>query len=192
MQERYRKFPKDFLNRRGGNIMIQRCIMIFPRFKNICLIQEIREKYDPLYKHVEPHITLVFPFWSELSTEELRAHIMESVRGINRFNIKLQGISNGGNGYIFLDIQEGANQIIELHRKLYTGCLEPFYPLFLKEYKYLPHITVGRVQDEAKQVEIVKSYRTFNEVFEDELTTISVEIIDENDDSNIELTVDLQ
>ena len=40
----------------------KRTIMIFPQFENINLINEIREKYDPLAKHVSPHISLVFTF----------------------------------------------------------------------------------------------------------------------------------
>jgi hypothetical protein len=41
--------------------------MIFPQFKNIEIINEIRNRYDPLAKLVRPHITLVFPFENEMS-----------------------------------------------------------------------------------------------------------------------------
>lgn len=44
-----------------------RTIMIFPQFKNIEIINEIRNRYDPLAKLVRPHITLVFPFENEMS-----------------------------------------------------------------------------------------------------------------------------
>lgn len=40
--------------------------MIFPKFENIKIIDEIRDKYDPLANHVRPHITLVFPFESNI------------------------------------------------------------------------------------------------------------------------------
>lgn len=46
--------------------MITRTIMIFPEFENIDVINDIRNKYDPLADLVLPHITLVFPFDSEL------------------------------------------------------------------------------------------------------------------------------
>lgn len=36
----------------------KRDILIFPKFQNLYLIQEIRKKYDRLANLVEPHITL--------------------------------------------------------------------------------------------------------------------------------------
>jgi len=52
---------------RGDVIMNMRTIMIFPEFENIDNINDIRKKYDPLADLVLPHITLVFPFDSELT-----------------------------------------------------------------------------------------------------------------------------
>ena len=45
--------------------------MIFPEFNNMQIIDDIRTKYDPLAKLVRPHITLVFPFESEMSDEDV-------------------------------------------------------------------------------------------------------------------------
>ena len=47
--------------------MATRTIMIFPEFENIDIINDIRKKYDPLADLVFPHITLAFPFDSELT-----------------------------------------------------------------------------------------------------------------------------
>ncbi len=49
--------------------MKERTIMIFPKFDNLDIINSIRDKYDPLAKLVPPHLTLVFPFKSELTKE---------------------------------------------------------------------------------------------------------------------------
>ena len=43
-----------------------RTIMIFPEFENMEIIDNIRKKYDPLAELVRPHITLVFPFESQM------------------------------------------------------------------------------------------------------------------------------
>ena len=51
--------------------MSLRTIMIFPEFDNIDIIDEIREKYDPLSELVRPHITIVFPFEMDITNEEL-------------------------------------------------------------------------------------------------------------------------
>ena len=64
--------------------------MIFPIFGNIDLINNIREEYDPLYNHVAPHITLVFPFLSELATGDLREHVVDALRDFTEFNLQLK------------------------------------------------------------------------------------------------------
>ena len=51
--------------------MSLRTIMIFPEFENMEIIDNIRKQYDPLAELVRPHITLVFPFESQISNEEL-------------------------------------------------------------------------------------------------------------------------
>ena len=50
----------------------KRDILIFPKFKNINNIQEIRKKYDELFDKIMPHITLAFPFDKDISNEQLK------------------------------------------------------------------------------------------------------------------------
>ena len=50
----------------------KRDILIFPKFNNINKIQSIREKYDELFNVIMPHITLAFPFDSNISNEQLK------------------------------------------------------------------------------------------------------------------------
>ena len=44
----------------------KRDILIFPNFDNVEKIQEIRKKFDELYDLIPPHITIAFPFNSEI------------------------------------------------------------------------------------------------------------------------------
>jgi 2'-5' RNA ligase len=96
--------------------------MIFPYFKNMQLIDNIRKKYDPLAEHVRPHITLVFPFESNIERNKLKEHIETAVSGIKPFQIILGRItpSRSFENYLFLNIVEGNDQIVELHNKLYS------------------------------------------------------------------------
>jgi 2'-5' RNA ligase len=105
--------------------------MIFPWFNNMKVINEIRREFDPLYKYVPPHITLVFPFDSELTILELEEHLNKSIIGFNEFNIQLQGISGGKGNYLFLNIALGCEFLIELQSRIYTGVLEQYIPGFL-------------------------------------------------------------
>ncbi|GKU28576.1 2'-5' RNA ligase family protein [Clostridium folliculivorans] len=73
--------------------MLKRCIMIFPEFENPKIIDNIRDKYDPLANHVRPHITLVFPFESDIKTDDLRTHISSVLSEIRPFEIILNKIT---------------------------------------------------------------------------------------------------
>lgn len=86
--------------------MIKRCIMIFPYFGNVEIIDDIRKKYDPLSEHVRPHITLVFPFESDIEASKLKEHIENVISGMMPFDIKLSGItpSTSFGSYLFLNI----------------------------------------------------------------------------------------
>ncbi len=173
--------------------MVNRCIMIFPVFKNMNLIDQLRAKYDPLAQHVRPHITLVFPFESNIETATLRNHLVKKLEGIKPFRLSLKGIvSSRENGnYLFLNIKEGRDKIIELHQRLYTDILEEYIPNFLKKVVFFPHMTVGNITNENDFYIAVKETKSFYHHFETTVDTISVEIIDENEDSIIELNVPL-
>ena len=66
-----------------------RTIMIFPQFENIEIIDEIRDRYDPLAKLVRPHITLVFPFESEMTNDEIEEKLTSSLKGVKPFELIL-------------------------------------------------------------------------------------------------------
>ena len=163
--------------------MLNRAIVIFPQFNNIRVINEIREKYDPLFEYIAPHITLVFPFESNILSNELDQHIMQSLGGIEKFNLSMKGITGSSDGYIFLDVKEGNDKIIEMHDRLYTGLLNEHHNRFTP---YFPHLTLGRLKDEKKHQEIVKSLFAFNEVFEIKIEEVAVVNLDERERSIIE------
>jgi len=175
--------------RKGCDSMVKRCIMIFPKFNNMKVIDAIREKYDPLAKHVAPHITLVFPFISDITTEDLKKHICNCISGTDAFPIMLKGVISTtytGN-YLFLNIVNGKEEIIELHKKLYCGILEEFMPEWLRKGSYFPHMTIGNIEDSELFKSAVEETKDLCESFETIVDGISVEIIDKNEDSIIEI-----
>lgn len=169
----------------------RRCIMIFPSFANLDVIEEIRSKHDPLFHCVGAHITLVFPFQGEIATEALSRHIKASISGVKPFRLVMQGVSGAEGGFLFLNVAQGGKELNELHRRLYTGLLQSYYPPFLRKNHFLPHLTVGRINDETEWMRAAHSYRSMKEQFEDTVTEISVEVIDEQEYSTIELTIPL-
>jgi 2'-5' RNA ligase len=168
--------------------------MIFPKFHNIEVIDKIREQFDPLSNHVRPHITLVFPFESSISTSNLKEHISTALSDVAPFNIELNKVipNNNFGRYLFLNVQKGNHAIIELHKKLYTGIVQEYYPKWLKETRFLPHMTVGSFDNDEEFHAAIEATQDINDTFKTTVNEISVEIIDENEDSIIEMTISLK
>ena len=168
--------------------------MIFPEFDNIKIIDEVREKYDPLASRVRPHITLVFPFYSDIGSDKLKEHIEYVLLNTGSLKIILKGITpvqSFGN-YLFLNIEIGREEIYTIHKKLYTGILEPYFPQWLRDGKYYPHMTVGKIENEEEYKAAILEVDDISDTFETMVNRISVEIIDENQDSIIEMEIELR
>ncbi len=173
--------------------MVERCIMIFPELSNMSIIDEIRDKYDPLAHHVRPHITLVFPFKSDISTDELRSHLERALYKVKSFEMTLQGITpvkSFGN-YLFLGITDGTEEIVDIHKYLYSDLLEEIHPQWLKNAGYHPHMTVGKIDNEEVYKSAIEVVKDIDAEFRATVKRISVEIIDENEDSMIEMEIPL-
>ena len=82
---------------------MKRDILIFPKFDNINLLQNIRKKYDRLYMLVPPHITLVFPFTDNISNENLYIKLKELIKDTKKFKVKFKGLSLSDDNFIFLN-----------------------------------------------------------------------------------------
>lgn len=164
--------------------MINRAIVIFPKFENVESINAIREVHDPLFKYIDPHVTLVFPFQSELTTEILTNHLSKQLEGLRTFPLVARGISGTSDGYVFLDIKIGNDHIIELHDRLYSDLLKPYLNRFIP---YTPHITVGRLSDRDEHKAVIESLTDFNTEFIAEIDRIIVERIDEAEQSITEI-----
>ena len=98
--------------------MILRTIMIFPKFDNMEIINHIRKEYDPLADLVRPHITLVFPFESSMTNDNLAQILENRLDCVKPFSLKMCGVSKQediyGN-YLFLNVSQGGEEIKEIH-----------------------------------------------------------------------------
>lgn len=126
-----------------SEVVVNRAIVLFPEFERIERIAELRRAYDPLAFAIPPHITLVFPFESNLQTAALAAHVRAAVKGVAPFPIELRGVTGDGDEYLFLNVKRGNDDIITLHDRLYTGPLAPFLS---PRHTFVPHLTVGRLE----------------------------------------------
>lgn len=170
---------------------MERCIVIFPDFDNIEILNDIRRKYDPLYSFIKPHITLVFPFESELPAEEIEAHIRSAVINTAPFELVMKGITVNPDpveNYIFLNVIKGMQEIRGLSKALYTGILGKYKSELYNTY--LPHITIGRVGKNADCERIKGDIGHGETEFAALVERVSVEALDGNK-SFTEMTISL-
>lgn len=162
---------------------MRRSIVIFPEFSNIELIDKLRKDYDPLVDKIPPHITVVFPFESSHSQNELKEHLQNALKRFNSFDIRLTGITGAERGYLFLNVKKGNDQIIELHDRLYSGILATYR---FRKTTYFPHLTVGRLKSSALYNSALQMTKEFNHEFVATVEKVALESIDEMERSRIE------
>ena len=173
--------------------MLRRCIVIFPDFEEVHRIEAFREEYDPLFGIVKPHITLVFPFGSDLTKDKLHAHISSTLSTFRPFPLIMRGISTSwqpDGHYIFLDVAEGAESIRMISEHLYEGMLKK-YKSARYDTSYVPHITLGRFQDEASLQSALTRIGDFSHEFSTTVRNVDVETIGGDGSSTIEMTFQL-
>jgi 2'-5' RNA ligase len=119
----------------------RRAIVWFPAFANQVNIDRFRGAHDPLAQALAPHVTLVFPFHSRMTLDQLAAHAGKVVRSWPAFPVVMNGLWSAQNEFVGLATQVGNDALIEMHDRLYRGPLAEFLRL---EFDYAPHITLAR------------------------------------------------
>lgn len=161
-----------------------RTIMIFPEFENMEIIDNIRKQYDPLAELVVPHITLVFPFESQMSNDELSDILKNRLSSIKPFQLELQGISkqeDAFGNYLFLDIPQGTEEICTINKLLY----ENEFKEFCFGAPFTPHMTIGKLPTKEALDDAYNSVKSVKDSFTTMVNKISVEMIGEHDESII-------
>ena len=163
---------------------MRRTIMIFPEFDNMEVIDHIRERFDPLAHAVRPHITLVFPFESDMSNEELTRILHRRLASVKSFDLCLGGFSRHIDdfGYtLFLDVLQGGEEICRINRLLY----DHEFMSYDAGYPYIPHMTVGKLDNKVQLDHAYESIRRLPDRFTATVKRISVEEIGVNEESLI-------
>ena len=164
-----------------------RTILLFLNEAQIDEIEKKKKKHDPLFGLINPHITLVFPFESMITNDELKKHIIESLEGVDPIAIEFTDqISNEGE-YLFLLTEKGSEKVSTLHEKLYKGPLATF---FRSDISYIPHVTVGRKENEKIAKEIAEELPDLSINLKCVIEKVSVESIGEDGESIIEFEVE--
>jgi len=113
-------------------------VVFFPKI-NLEKINTFREKYDPNWHIIPPHITIVSPV-SGISENQLEEHVDNVIKDLSYFSIRLTTLTKTIDDNLFLRVKKGNDEIVNLHDKLYSGILAPYVPT---DFPFVPHVTLG-------------------------------------------------
>jgi 2'-5' RNA ligase len=163
-------------------------IMIFPEREGLEAVEALRRRYDPLANQIPAHITLVFPFSTDLSQERLRRHLADAVRGMAPFPVRLRDVTGHEGEYLFLNVKRGNNAPFELHDRLYSG---PLTAHRSNEHTFVPHLTVGRLPDREAFHAALEEVRNWPGELDVTVRSVSAYRIAEDGGRSIDLEVSL-
>ncbi len=120
----------------------RRAIVWFPPFPIDSPIEEFRRRHDPLADALPAHVTLVFPFPTNLTVTQIATHIRRVVGNWPALPVSFRDVESIVGEFVVLMLRERAEAIIALHDKLYGGILKTH---LRDDIEYQPHVTLGRV-----------------------------------------------
>ncbi|HXS14836.1 MAG TPA: 2'-5' RNA ligase family protein [Candidatus Saccharimonadales bacterium] len=118
---------------------MSQCAVVFYPKGDLEKIQILREKYNPQFYVIQPHITVISPF-SNMPEEKIIEHLTEVARKMSAFPIHLNSFRKSFDDYLFLLVKEGKEEIQKIYGELYSGVLA--YQLH-NDIPFEPHITLG-------------------------------------------------
>ena len=122
----------------------RRSIVWFPPLPAASKIEAFRVLHDPLARQIPAHVTLVFPFPTNLTAMQWASHIKRIVGNWPQLPVSFRDIESIQDEFTILMLRDRCESVIALHDKLYSSVLKPF---FRAEMEYRPHITLGRLTD---------------------------------------------
>jgi len=166
---------------------MRRCaIVVFPQGEGLAVVEQLRQRFDPLTQLIPAHVTLVFPFVDELSSSQLHAHIRQAVEQTPPFVARFEGVEAEGE-FILLSATVGRDELAALHDRLYRGPLA----IHRRGHGYQPHITLGRVRDEPARAEALALARAQLPPFDSWIREVALIRLDSGSSAAVELTVPL-
>lgn len=101
-------------------------------------LKGFRRKYDPFAGFIAEHLPLVFPV--RVGFKALRAHVQAIATEVRPFEIHIAGLRRTWDHWLYLGIEEGYEEIIALHDRLYSG---PLLRYLRTDLPFEPHIGIG-------------------------------------------------
>lgn len=112
-------------------------VVHYPRLASEAL-DGFRRRHDPFSDLIAEHLTLVFPVPVDLQT--IRAHTEAVATRTRPFDVRIAGLSRTWDHWLYLELQEGREEVIRLHDRLYSG---PLAGHLRADLPFEPHVGIG-------------------------------------------------
>lgn len=103
-------------------------------------INQIREKYDPTFGVIDPHITVLFPVPESVGEKKVIQHIESISKKWSPFPIHICGYTKSWDHWLFLTLEDGNEKVTHLYCDLYSGPLAQYRRT---DIEFIPHIGMG-------------------------------------------------
>jgi len=111
-------------------------------------INRLRSKYDPQFRLIAPHITIMFPTPDSIGKRSLVSHIESVLHRWEPFPIRLKGLQQSWDEYLFLLLNKGEGDVLRLHYEIYTGALSEYRD---ELRPFIPHVTLGAFSEKSEE-----------------------------------------
>jgi len=114
-------------------------LVFFPRTK-INEINKIRQKHDPTFNLINPHMTIMFPIPDLALKGRIIKHIENVLKKQKSFQIHFGELKKSWDYWLFLTLKEGEQDIKKLYNEIYSG----FFSQYRRDdIEFIPHISLG-------------------------------------------------
>lgn len=113
-------------------------VVIFPKVEP--LVDELRRRYDPTVDVIATHLPVVFPVPASVGRDKLAAHIAAVAAEVQPFDLRLTGLRQSRDHWLFLTPTQGEDDVRRLYGALHTGVLAAFRVL---DDGWTPHVGLG-------------------------------------------------
>lgn len=160
-------FENNFTERRSNTYA---AVIYLPRELN-ATIAPFREKYDPFFDRVDAHITLVFPFDTTRTLDEISTPIKHEAEKHKSIDIELQSIADfyPDSPVIYWEIKKN-EQLCDLYYRFYS-CLG--LPIPVKDY--IPHVTIAREISSHRVINVKDAVASY--LPQEKFTAVSIDLV---------------
>ena len=103
-------------------------------------LDALRMKYDPMVHFIRPHVPVVFPVPESDWSTAVFEHVTTIVGRRRPFAIRLHGFEKSPDHWLFLKLEAGESDFVQLFEAMYTGPLARFRR---GDVEFVPHVGLG-------------------------------------------------